>query len=90
MLSQLGVKVLFFPSVLSRFPFSSLLFPPLGSILGRWILPLFLAGLSVGAAWIYLKRARSRSTLIAYLVYAAVDSILTLAIYIALPFSQSW
>ena len=87
MLLQLGVKILFFPSLLARSPLTSLLFPPWGSILGRWVLPLFLAGLSAGAAWIYLKRARNRSTLIAYLVYAAVDSILTLAIYVALPLS---
>jgi hypothetical protein len=83
MLLQLGAKVFFFPDLLSRSPFSSLLSPPLGLILGRWILPLLLAALSAGVVWAYLKRGRSQSIFVAYLIYAAVDSLLTLIIYVA-------
>jgi len=82
MLLQLGAKVFFFPDLLSRSPFSSLLSPPLGLILGRWIVPLLLAALSAGVVWAYLKRGRSQSIFIAYLIYAAVDSLLTLIIYV--------
>jgi len=85
MLLQLGIKVLFFSDLLSRVTFGSLLSPSLGLFLGRWILPLLLAALSAGVAWFYLKRARSQSIFAGYFIYAAVDSFLTLIIYVALP-----
>ncbi|MBE9472722.1 MAG: hypothetical protein IMY75_11515, partial [Chloroflexi bacterium] len=89
MLLQLGVKLFFFSDLLSRFPFGSLIFssldPSLGLLLGRWIFPLLLAALSAGVAWIYLKRGRSQSIFVAYFIYAAVDSFLTLVVYVALP-----
>lgn len=84
-LVHLGVKLFFFPEFLNRFPFGSLISPSLGFLLGRWIFPLFLAALSAGVAWIYLKRTGSRSIFAAYFIFAAVDSLLTLAIYVALP-----
>ena len=86
MLLQLGVKLFFFSDLLSRFPFGSLLSPSLGLLLGRWIFPLLLAVLSAGLTWIYLKHTRSsQSIFAAYFIYAAVDSFLTLVIYVALP-----
>ncbi len=85
MLLQLGIKVLFFSDLLSRVTFGSLLSPSLDLFLGRWILPLLLAVLSAGVAWFYLKRARSQSIFAGYFIYAAVDSFLTLIIYVALP-----
>lgn len=33
--------------------------------------------------WAYLKRAHSQSIFVAYFIYAAVDSFLTLVIYVA-------
>lgn len=85
MLLQLGAKLLLFPSLLSKFPFSSPLSPSLGLLLGRWIFPLLLAAISAGPVWVYLKRGRSQSIFVAYLIYAVVDSLLTLLIYVALP-----
>lgn len=85
MLLQPAVKLLFFPSLLTRFPFSSVLSPSLSLLLGRWIFPLLLAAISAGVVWIYLKRGRSQSIFAAYFIYAAVDSFLTLVIYVALP-----
>lgn len=86
MLLQLGVKLFFFSDLLSRFPFGSLLSPSLGLLLGRWIFPLLLAVLSAGLTWVYLKHTRSsQSIFAAYFIYAAVDSFLTLVIYVALP-----
>ena len=89
MLLQLGVKLFFFSDLLSRFPFGSLisfsLGPSLCFLLGRWIFPLLLAALSAGVMWIYLKRGRSQSIFAAYFIYAAVDSFLTLVVYVALP-----
>ena len=84
MLLQLGTK-LSFPDFLSRFPFTFLQSPSLGLLLGRWIVPVFLAALSAGVAWAYLKRRRSRSIFGAYFIYAIVDSFLTLVVYVALP-----
>jgi hypothetical protein len=37
----------------------------------------------VGAVWVYLKRTHSQSIFAAYLIYAVVDSLLTLIIYVA-------
>jgi hypothetical protein len=85
MLLHLVGKVLFFPGLLAQVPLSSLLSPLPSQLLGRWVLPLLLAALSAGAMRLYLRRARSESILIAYLVYAIVDSLLTLVIYVALP-----
>ena len=82
MLLQLGGKLLLFPGLLTRFPFSSLLSPLLSLLLGRWILPLLLAIISAGLVWTYLKRGRSQSIFAAYFIYAAVDSFLTLVIYV--------
>lgn len=82
MLLQLGAKIVFFPDLLSRSPLISLLSPLLGLILGRWILPLLLAAISAGLVWAYLKRAHSQSIFVAYFIYAAVDSLLTLVIYV--------
>jgi len=83
MLLQLGAKLFFFPDLLSRSPLVSVLSPLLGLILGRWILPLLLAAISAGLMWAYLKRAHSQSIFVAYFIYAAVDSLLTLIIYVA-------
>jgi len=82
-LLQLGAKLFFFPDLLSRSPLASMLSPLLGLILGRWILPLLLAAISAGLMWAYLKRAHSQSIFVAYFIYAAVDSLLTLIIYVA-------
>jgi len=85
-LLHLGVKLFFFSDFLSRIPFGSLISPSLGLLLGRWIFPLFLAALSAGVAWVfYLKRGSNQSIFGAYFIYAAVDSLLTLIIYVALP-----
>jgi hypothetical protein len=85
MFLQLGVKIFFFPTLLDQPLFTSMLSPSLSLLLGRWILPLLLAALSAGLAWIYMKRARSKSIFVAYLIYAVVDSMLTLVIYVTLP-----
>jgi len=85
MLLHLGVKLFFFPTLLERPVFSALLSPSPSLLLGRWILPLLLAALSASLAWLYLKRARSRSIFIPYLIYGVVDSLLTLVIYVTLP-----
>jgi hypothetical protein len=85
MLLQLGIKLFFFPSLLKRPLLSSLLSPSLSLSLGRWIFPLLLALLSAGVAWAYLKRARIKSLFISYLIYGAVDSILTLVVYVTTP-----
>jgi len=85
-LLHLGVKLFFFSDFLSRFPSGSLISPSLDLLLGRWIFPLFLAALSAGVAWaFYLKRGRSQSIFGVYFIYAAVDSFLTLVIYVAVP-----
>jgi len=84
-LLQLGIELFFFPDLLTRFPFGSLLSPSLGLLLGRWIVPVLLAALSAGLAWVYLKRACSQSIFVAYFIYAVVDSFLILVIYVALP-----
>jgi hypothetical protein len=87
MFLHLLAKLFLFPSLLSRFAFASLLqpSPALGFLLGRWLVPLLLAILSAGVVWIYVRRARNRSILVAYLIYAAVDSLLTLILYVTLP-----
>ncbi len=85
-LLHMGVKLFFFSDFLSRFPPGSLISPSLDLLLGRWIFPLFLAALSAGVAWVfYLKRGRSQSIFVVYFIFAAVDSFLTLIIYVALP-----
>jgi hypothetical protein len=83
MIMQLGIKIFLLSDLLSRSPLVSTLSPLLGLILGRWIVPVLLAALSGGAAWAYLKRTRSQSIFVAYFIYAAVDSLLTLIIYVA-------
>jgi len=83
MLLQLGAKILLLPDLLSRSPLVSMLSPLLGLILGQWIVPVLLAAISVGVVWAYLKRARSQSIFVAYLIYAAIDSLLTLIVYVA-------
>ncbi len=83
MILQLGIKIFLLSDLLSRSPLVSMLSPLLGLVLGRWIVPVLLAALSAGAAWAYLKRARSQSIFVAYFIYAAVDSLLTLIIYVA-------
>jgi len=85
MLLLLGAKVLFFSGMLARLSLAPPLSPSLAPLVGRWLLPLLLAAVSAGVMWIYLKRARSESIFAGYFVYAAVDSFLTLVVYIALP-----
>jgi len=82
MILQLGIKIFLLSDLLSRSPLVSMLSPLLGLILGRWIVPVLLAALSAGAVWAYLKRTHSQSIFVAYLIYAAVDSLLTLIIYV--------
>ncbi len=84
-LLHLGVKLLFFSDFLSRFPIGSLISPSLGLLLGRWIFPLFLAALSAGVASVFYKRGSNQSIFVVYFIFAAVDSFLTLIIYVALP-----
>jgi hypothetical protein len=83
MILQLGIKIFLLSDLLSRSPLVSMLSPLMGLILGRWIVPMFLAAISVGVVWAYLKRSHSQSIFVAYLIYAAVDSLLTLIIYVA-------
>jgi len=83
MLLQLIAKLFIFPDLLNRPLLGSMLSPSLAFVLGRWIVPLILAALSAGAAWIYLKRAHSQSIFVAYFIYAIADSLLTLIIYVA-------
>jgi len=85
MLLQLAVKLFLFPSLLTRLSFPPLFSPLLSDLLGRWILPLLLAALSAGVVWAYRKRTRNQSILMAYLIYAVADSLLTLIIYVTLP-----
>jgi len=83
MILQLGIKIFLLSDLLSRSPLVSTLSPLLGLILGRWVVPVLLAALSAGAVWAYLKRGRGQSVFVAYFIYAAVDSLLTLIIYVA-------
>jgi len=83
MILQLGIKIFLLSDLLSRSPLVSLLSPLLSLILGRWIVPVLLAALSAVVVRVYLKRARSQSIFVAYFIYAAVDSLLTLIIYVA-------
>jgi len=83
MILQLGIKIFLLSDLLSQSPLVSMLSPLLGIVLGRWIVPVFMAAISVGVVWAYLKRTRSQSIFVAYLIYAAVDSLLTLIIYVA-------
>ena len=83
MLLHLGAKLLLFPGLLCRLPFNSHLAPLLTLLVGRWVFPLFLAIISAGLVWAYSKRAHSQSIFKAYFIYAAVDSLLTLIIYVA-------
>jgi hypothetical protein len=76
-------KVLLFPAMLSRGPFASLSSPLWGMLLGRWLFPLLLAVLSAGAVWLYLRRRRHQTLFVAYLMFAAIDSVLTLIIYVS-------
>jgi hypothetical protein len=84
-LLELAVKLLLFGDILSRFPFTSLLAPSLNFLVGRWLFPVLLAAVSAGLAWVSLRRARSESIFAAYFLYAAIDSFLTLVVYVALP-----
>ncbi len=84
-LLQPAVKLFFLTDLLTRFEFSFRLSPSLNVLVGRWIVPVLVAILSAGLAWVYVKRRRSQSIFAAYFVYAAVDSLLTLIIYVALP-----
>lgn len=83
MILQLGIKIFLLSDLLSQSPLVSMLSPLLGIVLGRWIVPVFLAAISVGVVWAYLKRTHSQSIFAAYLIYAVVDSLLTLIIYVA-------
>ncbi|MFO7742116.1 MAG: hypothetical protein R6X31_07365 [Anaerolineae bacterium] len=85
MLLQLGVKVLFFGDLLSRFPFTFLAAPSLNLLIGRWLCPVLLAAVSAGLVWLCLQRSRGRSVFAMYFLYAAIDSFLTLVIYVAVP-----
>jgi len=85
MLLQLGVKLFLFPDLLSRLQFDFLPFPSMGFLLGRWIFPGLLAVLSAGLTWAYLKCTRRKSIFVAYFIYTAVDSFLTLLAYVAFP-----
>ena len=82
MILQLGIKIFLLSDLLSRSPLVSMLSPLLSLILGQWIVPVLLAALSAGVVRVYLKRAHSQSIFVAYLIYAAVDSLLTLIIYV--------
>ena len=84
-LLHLGIKLFFFSDFLSRFPPGALISPSLDLLLGRWIIPLFLAALSAGVAWAFYKSGRNQSIFIIYFIFAAVDSFLTLVIYVAIP-----
>jgi hypothetical protein len=88
MLLQLAVKLLLFGDLLSRFPSTSLLTPLLNLLLARWISPVLLAAVSAALVWVYVRRGRGRSVFAAYFVYAAIDSFLTLVVYVALPMGQ--
>jgi hypothetical protein len=88
MLLHAAVKILFFGDLLRRFPLSPLLSPSVGLALGRWVVPVLLAGLSALAAWLYLKRTRTQSVFVPYLIFAAIDSFVTLIVYVALPMGQ--
>lgn len=88
MLMHLGVKLLFFGDLLARLTVGPPIPASLDLLLGRWIVPVLLAAVSAGAAWLYLKRGRGQSIFVPYLVFAVVDSILTLVIYVALPMGR--
>lgn len=85
MLLQLGVKLLFFGGLLSRFPSTSAVSPSLDLLVGRWLFPVLLAAVSAGVVWLWMRRSRGRSVFAAYFLYAAIDSLLTLVVYVALP-----
>jgi hypothetical protein len=82
MLLHLGAKLLFSPGLLNAVPFGSLFSPSAGLFLGRWVLPMVLAMASAGLLWLDQRRRQSRSVFTAYFIYAAVDSLLTLLIYV--------
>jgi hypothetical protein len=82
MLLHLAAKLLFLPGFLTRSPFSVLPSPFLSLILGRWVLPFLLAAISAALLRAYLKRGRSQSIFVAYFIFAAVDSLFALFIYV--------
>jgi len=85
LLLHMGAQLVFFPDLLNRFPFGALLPQMWGPFPGRWIIPVLLAALSVGLMWVFLRRGRSQSIFVHYLIFAAIDSFLILVIYVALP-----
>lgn len=88
MLLQLVIKVALFGDLLSRFPSTSLVAPALNLLIGRWLFPVLLAAVSGGLVWVWLRRSEGRSVFAAYFMYAAIDSFLTLFVYVALPIGQ--
>ncbi len=87
-LLQLAVKLVLFGDLLSRFPSTSLVAPALNLLIGRWLFPALLAAVSGGLVWVWLRRSGGRSVFAAYFMYAAIDSFLTLVVYVALPIGQ--
>jgi hypothetical protein len=76
-------KLLTLPGIRDYVPFSAWLpFIPswLGALL-RWIAPLLFTGLGLLAAWNYTYRRSNPSTLFFVLIFAAVDGVLTVAVY---------
>ncbi len=81
---HLGAQLFLFPDLLSRFSLGDLLSPPTTELMGRWVVPVVLALVSVAAAWLWRKRVDSPSAFGSYVVFALADSILALLIYVAL------
>ena len=82
MLLHLGAKLLFSPGLLNAAPFGYLFSPSVGPFLGRWVLPMVLAMGAAGLAWLDQRRRPNRSVFTVYFIYAAIDSLLTLLIYV--------
>jgi hypothetical protein len=78
-------KLFFTPGLLDRFPFGPLLPPGLGSLLGRWIVPMVLTGVAAWIGWVVGRRSVNQSLFLPYLTFAVTDVVLMLIVYVMVP-----
>lgn len=81
-LSYLGMKTLFLPSVISYVPFSAWIDVPegLGNIL-RVAVPILMFAVGILVAELFRRRRPAMSSLLYFFILCGVDALLTLAVY---------
>lgn len=83
LLAYWGVKLVTFAGAKNHVPFSSWI-PIIPSGLGivlQFAVPVTIALIALAAAWYVIKRTNGRSALVFVIIYALVDSFLTMAVY---------